>query len=140
MDNLRVDVTAYGVEMLEAALELAAGPRLATHYVDLPTVGPPAAELNAPLTRPRMLVFLDRPEPGAFPLAVALDAQGMGELAARWLAEVKDEDYGGWLDMDGDCIPDAFRVVTDHVPSERTTLGFRGAICGVQGWCRWIGK
>lgn len=131
MSNFHVDVTARGIEELEAAIMLAAEGAKATHYADLEAT-------------PRRLVFFRARAQGALPLPSPLDHVGMAETAARWLADRKDEEYGGIIEG-GDtwCHHNAFRVMTrnaegvSHVP---IISGQWETIAVVVPWCEHVGK
>lgn len=144
MDNLHVDVTSVGRDALKAALGLlfanAAGGK-ATHYLDVPrgSTFPNRIGEAAKEEVPRTLILFWHHETGGDvrPLPVPLDLEGATDLAMRWLAALPREDRPGWIDMDGDCEPEAWRVfceVWGHV------YGFHYAFAGVQGRWAWYGK
>ena len=128
MDNRQVDVISRWRFGLHAALSILMGEMTTvTHFVDLPrTAG-----------RPRTLILLSLEEDGSKDLPVALDLEGVTDLVVRWLDALPESDRGGWSDIDGDCLPEAWRVFTEewgHV------LNYRHAVAGIQGRYAWIGK
>lgn len=128
MDNRQVDVISRGQDGLNATLSVLMGDiTTVTHFVDLPKGD----------GRPRTLILLRLKEDGSKDLPVALDLEGVTDLVVRWLDALPESDRSGWSDIDGECLPEAWRVFTEqwgHV------LNYRHAVAGIQGRYAWIGK
>lgn len=128
MDNRRIDVTSDDIEHLRAALSIVTRSTVAG-FRDYP------AEDGT--GRPRTLVLYWHHGPGiiGFPTPLTLDE--VVPLVAKWLAELKPEEHADFLDMDGSCEPEGFRVFNEewgHVIDN----GY--GIAGIQGVHAWYGK
>ena len=129
MNNRKVEVVSDAglkdaIGLLWAAPEESSR---AEEWIDLPGDG----------DCPRTLILLRHAEGSSKTLPVPLDLEGATDLARRWLEALPIKDRPGWIDMDGDCEPIAFRVFCDdwgHV------CGHHYRIVGIQGAHAWYGK
>lgn len=130
MDNRRIDVVSAGRDQLRLALAIAfanASGGKAWEYLDVAPIG----------EQPRTLVFLWSHEKDSRRLPVPLDLDGATDLAARWLEHLAPEEKPGAIDIDGDCVPEAFRVFNEQWGF---VFDYEYAFVGIQGWHAWYGK
>lgn len=142
MDNFRIDVTAEGRQTLIVAMQIAfrhnsaGGKTKAWASVGIPD---PSERTATDPPKIETLVFFWHDQPDdcsggqTAMLPAALDHEGAGDLAWRWLEEI---DRGERPDLDGDAVR-GFRVFTDawgHV------AGSHYAICGIQATWSLHGK
>lgn len=129
MDNEQFDILTYGAKKLENAVALVMSGEKVVGYRDAPATD----------EKPRRLIFYWADESGAdyHPFPTVLDAVAVTDICRRWLESLERDEIPGEIDMDGSCIPDAFRVYTEEWG--RVDNSGR-AVFAIHGHHRWCGK